>query len=76
MSRRSQLFALLALVGLLVFTASIQARTWTDRSGRAIEADFVRVDGANVIVSRQGKEISIPLERLSDADQELSLIHI
>lgn len=72
MKRRSHWMLLVALASLLVIAPHAQARVWTDRSGRTIDADFVRLDGANVIVSRQGKEISIPLEKLSDEDQQFA----
>lgn len=48
-------------------------RTWTDSSGQhKIEARLVRVlDGEVVLQTDAGREITLPLERLSDDDQEL-----
>jgi hypothetical protein len=47
-------------------------RTWMDRTGKfKAEAIFLRVEGANVILKRAGgDEISVALEKLSDADQK------
>lgn len=47
-------------------------RTWTDSSGRyKIEARLVEViDGRAKLVDRAGKEKLLPLERLSEADQQ------
>ena len=38
---------------------------WTSNDGRVLEAGFVRVEGANVILSIGGKETPVPLSRLS-----------
>ncbi len=49
-------------------------RTWTDSSGQhKIEARLVRVlDGEEVVLKTDaGREITLPLKRLSDEDQEL-----
>lgn len=46
------------------------ARTWTDTTGRKIEADPVRVEGDKVILKIKGREVPLPLSRLSAADQE------
>lgn len=53
---------------MLLLTASLSARTWTDRKGRSIEADPVRMSGDSVIVSRGGKEMPIKRDSLSDED--------
>jgi O-glycosyl hydrolase len=44
------------------------ARTWTDKQGRTIEAEFVRVAQGKVVLSRSGKVVTVPLSELSDAD--------
>jgi DNA-directed RNA polymerase subunit RPC12/RpoP len=69
MSQKSRLA--ISLVVVLTFAAVVEAqgRTWTDKSGRTTEGDFVRLDGDHVIIRRQGKEVPIPLDRLCDADQ-------
>jgi hypothetical protein len=63
------LFASLVLVLLLV-SASLEARTWKSSDGREIDAELVRVDGDVVLLLMGEKEFRVPVERLSDADQE------
>ena len=47
-----------------------QARTWTQKStGNQIQADFVKVDGTNVVLKMKGKDVSVPIHTLSDSDQ-------
>lgn len=48
-------------------------RVWADRTGsHKVEAQFVRVDGANAILKRKdGKEIKVPIARLSSDDQKI-----
>lgn len=53
---------------LLLLTSFLTARTWTDRTGRSIEAEFVRINGDAVIVKRDDKEISIKRAALCDID--------
>jgi len=48
------------------------ARTWTDDTGRTIEADMVSADTESVTVLLNGKEVKIALSRLSEADQKYS----
>lgn len=58
----------LALVAGLA--GSAHARTWTNHQGRKIEAEFVRLDGQNVVLQMNGKEVSVALVQLSDADKQ------
>ena len=46
-----------------------EARTWTDAAGRTVEADLVRVDGGNAVLKMDGKEVPVPLTRLSGQDK-------
>ena len=50
------------------------ARKWTDKTGKfSVEADFVSVaDGAISLKRPDGKVITIPLEKLSETDQEVA----
>lgn len=59
---------------LLVFCAnsSLSARTWTDKSGRSLEAEIVAVDETQVTVNKGGKEFKLPLDKLSEEDQEFA----
>lgn len=46
------------------------SRTWTDRDGRTVEAELVRVDAVSVVIRRpDGREFTLPRERLASADQ-------
>ena len=47
-------------------------RTWTDVNGRVVEAKLISVAEDEVILKTKarGTEIKVPLERLSEADQE------
>jgi hypothetical protein len=46
------------------------ARIWTDNLGRKIEAEIVRADADSVTVLSKGREVRIPREKLSEADQK------
>ena len=60
----------LKLLSVFLFAAStIYAREWTSADGRKIQADFVSATATDVKVKMAGKEVSIPLSRLSAADQ-------
>lgn len=45
-------------------------RTWTDRDGRTVEAEFVRADATGVVIRRvdDGREFTLSRDRLSEAD--------
>ncbi|MBI1247610.1 TIGR02281 family clan AA aspartic protease [bacterium] len=57
---------------LLLVTSTAPARTWKSADGNHnVEAELVKVDGDNVVLKRaDGQTISVPLNRLSAADQE------
>jgi hypothetical protein len=59
---------------LILYTVgrAVQARTWTDRKGRQLEAQFITSKDGNVTIKRQsdGKQFTVPLTSLSDSDQE------
>lgn len=54
----------------LVIGLSLHAREWTSTDGRKIQADFVSATATEVTVKMAGKDVAIPLVRLSAADQE------
>lgn len=54
---------------LLLATLPAAAREWTSTDGRKIQGDFVSAAGANVTVKMAGRDVLIPLSRLSAADQ-------
>ncbi len=64
-------FVLIPIVFVGVVATSAEARIWTDRTGRQIEADFLGFANGNVRIKRpsDGKTFLVPLERFSDADQ-------
>lgn len=49
-----------------------EGRTWTDQKGRKANAEFVSFENGKVRLRRtsDGKTFSVPIESLSDADQE------
>ena len=47
-----------------------EERTWTRDDGKEIQAQLVGVSGEKVILLYQGKEITYPLSRLSEADRQ------
>lgn len=53
-------------------TSVVFARLWTDATGRhRVEADLVESDDQKVVLKRAGgKLVTIPVEKLSDADRE------
>ena len=57
------------IVGCLVFSSWASARTWTDKKGREIEAEFVSQDAKSVVLKLpNGKEVTVLFENLSSAD--------
>lgn len=61
-------FKLVALS--LALAGTLAARSFTDVSGKSIEAEFVSLVNGNVTISRDGKPFTLPLARFSKADQE------
>jgi hypothetical protein len=64
-------FVLLSIAYVGVAPRPADARTWTDRTGRQLEADFVGFADGKIQIKRtsDGKIFHLPLERFSDADQ-------
>lgn len=58
------------LATLSVLGSSALGRTWTSADGRTIEAEFIKRSGDAVIVDREGKRITIPLEKLAKKDRD------
>lgn len=63
---------LLMVMGVLYSLPSpVQGRTWSNTQGKSLEADFIKLDGAKVVLKRNsGKIISIPLNQLSKQDRD------
>ncbi|MCH7225441.1 hypothetical protein [Haloferula sp. A504] len=53
---------------IFLVSAAASARTWTDTTGRTMEAEIVRADVHSVTVSLNGREVKIPRTKLSEAD--------
>ena len=47
-----------------------RSATWTDVSGRTMQAEFIREVDGDATFLKDGKLITIPLQRLSDDDQK------
>ncbi len=70
MQSKLLLAVLFAVIVGLAGTAA--ARTWKDRTGRTLEADFVRLNGDKVVLSVNGRDVEVELSKLSDEDQEVA----
>jgi len=70
----SRLLATILLLASLTtsIASGAEVRTWTDRTGKFTrQASFVRIDGDSIILKApDGKELKLPLDRLSVADQQ------
>jgi thiol-disulfide isomerase/thioredoxin len=58
----------LCLIGATAALAEV--RTWTNASGKTLQAEFVRTDGDNIILRAAGREYPVPRAQLSAADLE------
>lgn len=60
-----------ALLGVLLATAPLEARTWTDaKTGRTLDGELISVEDDTAVIKRaDGKTFRIPISRLSKADQ-------
>lgn len=59
-----------AVVLLVWFATSAEARTWHNKDGRTIEADFVSLKGDQLTLNRSGKEITFDVNLLDEEDQD------
>ena len=62
---------LIWLVPCLAFAAD-EVRTWTDSQGRKMQAQFVREVDGDVTFLKEGKLITLPLEKLSELFTQMS----
>jgi len=64
--------AVLAIGLALLMPRSIAAREWTSNDGKKLEAEFVSATAEAVLVRRagDGRDVSLPLARLSEADRQ------
>lgn len=47
-----------------------EERTWTDTTGRSMKAEFLRLEGTDVVFRKEGKEVTVPISRLSPQDRD------
>ena len=68
---RQAAITFLSVIALMVLSSTASARTWTDRKGRTVDAEFVAFKDGKVKIRRKtdGLLFDVPLEQLSDADQ-------
>lgn len=69
-SSRCFLFVFALGLTLALFVAPTYGRTWKDQQGNVIDAKFVRYSRGLVFLQRGTKVFSLPLESLSDEDQQ------
>jgi len=72
-----RLFLVVALLGAIAAAVVAEERTWTDKTGKfKVAGELVKVEDGNAFLRRaDGKEIKVPLDRLSDADREFVKEH-
>jgi DNA-directed RNA polymerase subunit RPC12/RpoP len=68
----SQCLLTLVVVALLAAGPAIaKERTWTSSDGRQMKAEFVRLIDGEVTFLKDGKLVTVPMERLSERDQQI-----
>lgn len=75
---RPHLRVLLLLAAALLQPAPCTAKIWTDITGRTLDAEFLSCDGKTVLLksNASGKEIQVPLDRLSLPDKATALFKL
>ena len=63
---------LTTVFGCLALSLVLEAREWTNAAGKVIEADFLGLEGENVVLSMNGKEYRVLLTNFSESDQEFA----
>jgi hypothetical protein len=66
-----QAWVAVALFLSLCGTLPAKERVWTDSSGRTMRAEFVREIDGEVTFLKDGKIVTLPLDKLSDRDQQI-----
>jgi thiol-disulfide isomerase/thioredoxin len=66
-----RLTSVVILIAAIVSSAAAEERTWTDKTGKfTVSAELIKVEGGKATLKRtDGKQIQVPVEQLSDADQ-------
>ncbi len=58
------------IVLLILALANVEARTFTNSSGKAIEAEVVEISGDEVVLKMGAKNFNVPISSLSKEDRE------
>lgn len=61
---------LIGAVFSLAIIVSAESRTWTDKNGNTLEAEFVKMIGDRVVLKTADKELIVPRAGLDEKDQE------
>ncbi|MEK7951008.1 SHD1 domain-containing protein [Luteolibacter soli] len=61
-----------ALLSSGLLLAAAGARVWTDTTGRKIDAEIVRLEGEQIVLNLKGKEVTLPLAKLSPDDRQFA----
>lgn len=57
-------------ISVLILSSSLSARTWTSNDGKTIQADIVSVNTDKITLKFKGREVKLPISRLSEDDQK------
>ena len=68
--RRREFSLIVAALSLIASAPHSWSRTWTDSTGRTIEAEIVRADEKSVVIDKAGKEFTHALDKLTEADRD------
>lgn len=73
MKQTTKLLSSLLVSALVASSAFAEIRTWTDTSGRQVNASFIGLDGENIVLqTADGATHKFPLTKLSAEDQALA----
>jgi predicted esterase len=68
-THQSMRFAHISII-LTLATLAASARPWTNTDGKTIEAEYVSSDANSVVLEIAGRNVTYPLDKLSEADRE------
>lgn len=73
MKQTTKLLSSLLVSALVASSAIAEPRTWTDTSGRQVNASFIGLDGENIVLqTTDGATHKFPLAKLSPEDQAVA----
>jgi len=62
--------ALVAIFFAATLSAEAESRSWTNDAGKTIQAELVDVEGDKAVLNMNGNNFPVPINTLSEADQE------